>query len=138
MDTAHYRTEYLPDIARTYGLRLVLLFGSRVSGKTHAESDYDIGYVSREPLTLAQQGTLISDLMRVVQVHDERSIDLVNLRTAPPLLLHIATSEGVPLYEEEPTSLATLQAYAFARYMETLPLRKANYEQLKERYLAPV
>jgi len=125
-------TEHLPEIAASYGLRLVLLFGSQATGQTHRESDYDIGYVSKRPLSLDEEGRLISDLMRVVPVHDERLIDLVNLRTAPPLLLHIATSEGVVLYEEEPATFAGLQAYAFARYVETLPLRKANYDQLRE------
>ncbi len=125
----------MPDIARTYGLSVVLLFGSRVTGQTHKESDYDIGYTSAKPLSFDEQGLLISDLMRVVRVSDERMIDLVNLRTAPPLLLHLATSNALVLYEDEPTAFATLQAYAFARYMETVPIRQANYERLRTIYL---
>ncbi|MBP9750179.1 MAG: nucleotidyltransferase domain-containing protein [Candidatus Pacebacteria bacterium] len=134
MDIQKYKTEHLPEIARTYGLSLVILFGSQVTGQTHKESDYDIGYTSTRPLSFEEQGILISDLMRVVGVQDERLIDLVNLRTAPPLLVHLATSNAIVLYENEPTAFATLQAYAFARYIETLPLRQANYERLQERY----
>ena len=119
-------------LAEKYDLSLLILFGSQVTGHTHAESDYDIGYLSKKPLSFGKQGMLISDLMRVVRVQDERLIDLVNLRIAPPLLLHLATSNAQVLYEEEPTTFVTLQAYAFARYIETVPIRKANYERLRQ------
>lgn len=127
-------TELIAHVARTYGLSLVILFGSQATGHTHKESDYDIGCISKVPLSFAQQGMLIYALITIVHVSDERCISLVNLRTAPPLLLHLATSNARVLYENEPTVFPRLQAYAFARYIETLPIREANYRRLQEIY----
>ncbi|RJQ31015.1 nucleotidyltransferase domain-containing protein [Candidatus Parcubacteria bacterium] len=40
------KREKIKNMAEKYGLKLVLLFGSRVKGKVHEESDYDIAYLS--------------------------------------------------------------------------------------------
>lgn len=122
----------LRDLARRYNLELVLLFGSRVTGQVHKESDYDIGYVSRQKLDLDDEGRLINDLMPIVGVGDERAINLVNIKKAKPLLLFAITSSCQVLYEKEPAVFARLRAYAFKQYIETKPLYEEKARRLRE------
>lgn len=53
----------IKELADTYGLNLVILFGSQVTGGTHRESDYDVGYAAGHTLTIESQGKLILDLI---------------------------------------------------------------------------
>ena len=112
----------IENITKHYQLKLLLLFGSRVSGKIHRESDYDIAYLSRRVLDLDEEGSLILDLLPIVKESDERLINLVNIKKAMPLLLYAMTSRARVLYESEPTMFAKLRAYAFKKYIKTKTL----------------
>ena len=120
------KREIIKELAEKYSLRLVLLFGSQVSGKTHKESDYDIGYLSKRPLDLNEEGKLIIDLMPVLEINDERLINLVNIKKSAPLLLHAITSQCEILHEGEAALFATLRASAFKKYIEMKPLYEAK------------
>lgn len=131
METVKQRRDYedVKDLAQKYSLELLLLFGSRISGEIHQESDYDIAYLSNRRLGLDEEGRLINGLLPLFGEHDERKINLVNIRKASPLLLYAMTSEGQVLFEQTPTTFASLRAYAFKKYIETKPL----YEERKRR-----
>lgn len=128
----------LKDIANKYSLELLLLFGSRVTGRIHKESDYDIGYISSQKLTLDTEGQLIIDLLPVFGVIDERLINLVNIRKAPPLLLYAMTGQCQVLFERKPPAFAVLRALAFKKYIETQPLYHEKERRLKERISHPL
>ena len=117
-------------IAEKYNLRLLFLFGSRVTGRIHKESDYDFGYISNRELTLMEEGQFIIDLMPLAKARDERLINLVNFKRAKPLLLHAATNEAQLLYERLPGYFANLQARAFRMYVEIIPLIKMKAERM--------
>lgn len=119
-------------VARKYNLGLILLFGSRVTGQVHKESDYDIGYISRREFDLDEEGQLINDLISILGVADERAINLVNIKKAKPLLLYAMTSSCQIFYEKEPTVFARLRAYAFKQYIETKPLYEEKARRLQE------
>ena len=121
----------LAKLAEKYGLELVLLFGSRISGKTHKESDYDIGYLSSRPLGLIEEGKLIIDLMPVLEVNDERLINLVNIKKSTPLLLYSMTAKCQILHEGQPALFANLRAAAFKEYLELKPLYETRERRLK-------
>lgn len=104
-------------MAEKYGLTLVLLFGSQVSGFTHPESDVDVAYLSDRKLSFDDEVLLNSDL---IEVFKNDKISLVNLKTAPPLLLKQVVTKAVVLYEQTPhlfteTLLSSLRAYDEAR-----------------------
>lgn len=122
----------LEEIAKKYSLDLLLLFGSRITGKTHKGSDYDVGYVSSQKLSLDQEGQLIVDLLPVFGIIDERLINLVNIRKAPPLLLYAMTGQCQVLFERKPPAFAVLRALAFKKYIETQPLYREKERRLRE------
>ena len=48
----------IEEVAEKYQLKLVLLFGSRVDGKIHKESDYDVAYLSNRKLSFEEESRL--------------------------------------------------------------------------------
>lgn len=121
----------IEEIAKKYSLELLLLFGSRISGKLQKESDFDIAYLSKKELDLMGEAKLICDLMPLFQ---SEKIDLVNLKKASPLLLFAITQENCRiLYQRNPIIFPALRAYAFKKYIETKPLYEEKFRRLKER-----
>lgn len=112
----------LAEIKEKYGLRLLILFGSRVSGKLHKESDYDIAYLSRRVLTFEDEGRLISDLMKIVETSDERLINLVNIREAGPLLLKEIFREHQVLFKEKGDTYQAYKIYSIKNYLDSRSL----------------
>jgi len=118
-------------LAQKHGLKLVLLFGSQVKGKTHKESDYDVAYLSNRELG-SDEFSLFTDLLPVIRPLDERLLNLVSIRKANPLLLYDMTSNSQVLYEKKPGIFAQLQATAFKRYIESKPLYQMKFNRLGE------
>jgi len=73
----------LEDIANKYQLDLVLVFGSRATGKVHPESDIDIAVYGKEILSETAKIQLIYESCGVFHTDN---IDLVDLITAPVFL----------------------------------------------------
>lgn len=117
-------------LAEKYGLRLLFLFGSQVTGQTHKESDFDFGYISSRDLSITDEGNLIIDLMPVARVRDERFINLVDFKKANPLLLYSALNDAQLLFENKSGFFSNLQAYSFKLFIETQPLYQLKAERL--------
>ncbi|MBI2100813.1 MAG: nucleotidyltransferase domain-containing protein [Candidatus Vogelbacteria bacterium] len=100
-------------LAEKYGLTLVVLFGSQVSGLTHKESDVDVAYRADKKLSFDDEVLLNFDL---TEVFKNDKVSLVNFKTAPPLLLKQIVTNVIVLYERTPhlfteTLLRSLRAY---------------------------
>lgn len=117
----------LKQVAEQYGLRLIILFGSRVSDSAYAGSDFDIAYLAERTLSLERESRLIVDLASII---GSDAIDLVNIRQAPPLLLYAITRSGLVLYAADSTVFPSLAAYAFKRYVEAKPLFELKLQHL--------
>ena len=76
--------EKIGSIAKKYDLKMILLFGSQVNGKSKPDSDFDIAYSANKPLNLEQKLDLNSELVDCLK--NDR-VDQVDLKTASPLLL---------------------------------------------------
>lgn len=122
--------EKIQEIADTYNLSLVVLFGSQATGKTHKKSDYDIAYLGEAPLSLGEESKLIVDLMRVFQL---KAIDLASIRGASPLLLHEIVRTGIVLFERTSGLFSSLYMYALRTYEEARPLFELRRLFLKKR-----
>ena len=48
----------IKELAEKYGLKLVMLFGSQASGKTHKESDVDFAFTADEYISSLKQRKL--------------------------------------------------------------------------------
>jgi predicted nucleotidyltransferase len=118
----------LGEIARQYGVRLLLQFGSSVTGRVHARSDTDLGVLLDRPrLTLAEHGALLSALQRQFP---ECPVDLAILNHADPLFLKKVTDD-CRLLHGDPGLLPRLKIYAFKRYQD-----HRRYLELERRFVA--
>jgi len=118
------------ELAGKYHLSLVLLFGSRAAGKTHARSDFDIAYLSKKPLDLMDEARLLCDLMPIFR---SDKIDLVNLKKAPPLLMKRVFDSHQVLFCADKAQYFGYQMYALRRYAEARPLLDLKSDYLHYR-----
>ena len=108
------------------GLKLVLLFGSVVTGKTHKRSDIDIAF-------LFENRVDILDLTnRVIRLLRTDNVDVVDLGRASPLLRFSAAKNYKVLYERTPGLFSEFYSLAFRRYVDTKKLRDAGRVMIKD------
>lgn len=120
----------LEEIARKHRARLVLQFGSTVSGKTHPRSDVDIAVLLERPdLSLRAHAELQHDLQSLFTDSD---VDLVILNRADPLLLKQVSDRCVRLYGSE-REFQRFRLLAFKRYQDHRP-----YLEMERRYVERV
>lgn len=115
--------------AHIKGIRLVILFGSQASGKTHSHSDTDIAVVADKALTIDDRSQFAA-LIAAQFGFAEDDIDLVDFSDAPPLLQFQITEHGKLLWGN-PDDFLRLRVLAWRRYLDTAKLRR-----LRERSLA--
>ncbi|OGL86782.1 hypothetical protein A3I40_03305 [Candidatus Uhrbacteria bacterium RIFCSPLOWO2_02_FULL_48_12] len=122
------------ELAQKYHLLLVVLFGSQARGKTHAQSDVDIAFLSASPMGLSDIAAMQFEFTQKLHL---KNIELVDLRGASPLLLREVARQSVLLYEQEPLEFANFKIYAFKRFMEAkhlLNLRAASLEKFIQKH----
>lgn len=118
----------LDRIARAHGIRMILLFGSSVTGKTHARSDADVAVLLARPhLALDEHARLLRDLQRVFP---DRELDVAILNRADPLFLK-KVLEHCRLLQGSPRDLQRLRLYAFKRYHD-----HRKYLEMERRFVA--
>ena len=118
----------LGQIAQRHGIRLLLQFGSTVSGQVHERSDVDLGVVLDQPsIGLRQRAEMEHDLQ---SLFPGRKIDLAMLNHADPLFLKQVIDHCRLLYGDE-AELRRLKLYAFKRYQD-----HRRYLDLERRFVA--
>lgn len=114
------------DIARRHGARLLLQYGSTITGRTHAGSDLDIAVLFEREPDYARVGGLLADLEGAFPGRD---VDLGLLNHADPLFLK-KVLESACLLAGSPRELACLRLYGFRRYQD-----HRRFLRLEERHL---
>jgi uncharacterized protein len=116
----------LVQAARQAGLRLLVLFGSRVLGNVHGQSDWDFGYLAG--------GTLDEELLRerLMEILGTDLVDLVNLSKTSALLRIQVAVEGNPVFEDETGVFQTFQIEAASFWCDVEPVLRATYRQILE------
>lgn len=95
--------------------RLVVLFGSRATGKAVAGSDIDIGIVPADAqMSIGEELGFASALSAVTGTE----VDLVRLDHAAPLLGREVALSGVCLLEEHPGVFAAWRAAAMSEWID--------------------
>ncbi len=102
------------------GLQLIVLFGSLAKGRRNRRSDIDLAFLYDVPFDIVQVTNRVSQLLR------SDAIDVVDLRTASPLLKFSAMQDGKALYERSPGIFSSFYSIAFRRYVDTKKLRDAQ------------
>ncbi|MBI5344062.1 MAG: nucleotidyltransferase domain-containing protein [Deltaproteobacteria bacterium] len=112
--------EKLVPMFKDKGLKLVLVFGSVVTGKMHKRSDIDLAFFFENRVD-------ILDLTnRVIRLLKTGNVDVVDLDRASPLLRFSAAKNGNVLYERSPGLFSEFYSLAFRRYVDTKKLRDAG------------
>lgn len=101
-------------IARKHGARLLLQFGSTVTGREHAKSDVDLAVLFEGDPTFSRLGALLAD---VESAFPGRTVDLALLNRADPLFLK-KVLESARLLAGTARELAELRLRAFRRYQD--------------------
>lgn len=105
----------LEPIARKYGVRLLLQFGSSVTGNVHPGSDIDIAMLLERPgLSFEQHAALLHELQ---SLFPDREVDLAVLNHADPLFLKKVV-DSCRLLHGAPAELSRLKLRAFKRYQD--------------------
>lgn len=121
-------TQKLRPFFEQQGVRLAILFGSTVSGKTHSKSDLDLAILAGGPLDTVM---VTAELIHLLHLNQ---IDVVDLRQANPLLAREIVRQGILLYEQNPGGFAQFISLTIRRYIDTEKLREAQREVV-ERFL---
>jgi predicted nucleotidyltransferase len=112
---------------READLDLLLLFGSRARGDSHARSDWDLGF-------LAGPGFDVDGfLARAVSRLGSDQVDLVDLARASGLLRFRAAGEGRVLYESEPGRFDRFWIEAVSFWCDARPIFESGYQAVLER-----
>jgi len=124
------REARLEEIARRHGVRLLLQFGSTVSGRTHARSDVDLAVLlHRSSVSLREHADLLHDLQSLYPDHE---VDLVLINHADPLLLK-KIMEAPRLLYGTARQVQELRIYAFKRHQD-----HRKYFDLEREYVARI
>ena len=127
VDVCDLQTRLHP-LCEQYRLRLVILFGSSVTGRRGPESDLDLALLADAPLDLV---AVTTDVIRLL--HTDH-VDVVDLRRASPLLAMEVARRGRLIYERQPGLHVEFISLAFRRYVDTKKLRDAQKDAI-HRYL---
>lgn len=103
------------------GLKLVLLFGSSVTGKRHRQSDIDVGFL------FDGEVDILALTNKVIRLLKTDKVDVVDLKKASPLLKFAASRSSVVLFEKTPGLYNAFSSLAFRRYVDTKKLRDAQH-----------
>jgi predicted nucleotidyltransferase len=114
-DPAAQTAVRLEGLAKQYGIRLMLQFGSTVAGTTHPGSDMDIAVMFEGGQVPLRALFEVGEELR--EMFPGQEIDLAVLNHADPLFLKQITDRCRLLFGR-PRDLATLRLYAFKRYQD--------------------
>ena len=118
----------LEAVARaTFGLELLVLFGSRGRGDHHSASDWDFAYRGTDSLDL---GMLIAEL--AAELGTDR-VDVVDLDRAGGLLRYRAARDGVPVYEARPLAFEQFWLDAVSFWCDARHVLEPAYDAILER-----
>ncbi|NUO79391.1 nucleotidyltransferase domain-containing protein [candidate division KSB1 bacterium] len=115
------------------GIDLVILFGSRATGKTHSRSDTDIALFARANHLRAQHVRLYGEMEDLLR--EEIDVTILDLDSDPVLLVEIY-QKGKCLYESEPGLFFEQKLRAFRLFEDTAPLRALRDQALAQRIKA--
>lgn len=108
------------------GVRLAVMFGSVARGTARSNSDIDVGILLDDDDGLPALRVLIERAVR-------RSVDLVSLRRAPPLLRFEIARAGQVLIERDPHAWAEFRAHAMIDWWDWAPTARIVHRAVRSR-----
>jgi predicted nucleotidyltransferase len=109
-------------------IRVAYLFGSCARGDSGPTSDVDVALLADQPIDLMDLAAIGACMRAVV----DRPVDVVDLRSAPPLLCRQVVAEGELLLVRDPLLRFDFEQEAVRRCEDTRPLRAQQQLLLRE------
>ena len=113
-------------------IQAVYQFGSSVTGKTHNESDLDLGIFTQASLSPTQK----LDLQAAVVREGFDQVDLVYLEYDDIVLMHEVVKHNRIVYHVADFNSGILYSQVIRQYLDFLPYLKVQREAYKERILS--
>lgn len=110
-------------------IRVAYLYGSCARGDFGPTSDVDVALLAAQPIDLLDLAAIGAQFATVV----DRRADVVDLRSAPPLLCRQVVAEGELLLVRDPLLRFDFEQEAVRRCEDTRPLRAQQQQLLRER-----
>ena len=117
--------ERLTPLFQDEGLRLVLLFGSSVTGKMHRHSDIDLAFLFDRDMDII---ALTNNVIRLLHTDN---VDVIDMKHASPLLRFSVVKNGRLLYERLQGEFNSFSSLTFRRYVDTKKLRDMRATSIK-------
>ncbi|PLJ77188.1 MAG: hypothetical protein B7L53_07790 [Thermofilum sp. NZ13] len=122
--------ESLLALLRSYGVKALLLFGSRARGDYSEASDYDVAVLAGRQLSLRELDAIAGELSRL---WGGAEVDIVDLSEAPNELLYKVLRDAVPLYVEDERWFRSWAAREYSRVLDEEDLMDIYYRRLQAR-----
>lgn len=112
------------------GLELTVVFGSVAQGTARFDSDLDIAVRYASPLDAEQKLTLIRALGAAIG----RPVDLIDLRTAGPIVARQALTHGKRLFGTD-TAFASQLSRTLIDYADFAPLVERTLRERRDAWI---
>jgi uncharacterized protein YutE (UPF0331/DUF86 family)/predicted nucleotidyltransferase len=109
------------------GVQMVVLFGSRASGRARRNSDWDFAVLTDPDNSATALRLAFSE---VLHLPPDR-VDVVDVRDCSALLAFSVASRGTLLYERQAGNFAVFQSLAFRRYADAQKFQRLIPEYLR-------
>ena len=113
-------------------IQAVYLFGSRASGKTHKESDFDLAIVPQGSGIRSHRLDILHDLAKVGFC----DVDLIFLDTTDIVLKYEAVRMNKVIYQTKDFDKGAMYSKVVRQYLDFLPYLKVQREAYKRRILS--
>lgn len=120
--------EKIAEVAKSHNLKLLVLFGSQVTGQTHSKSDVDVAYLADRTIDYRENYDISIKLARIF---NNPEVELVNLKNVSPEFKKQVADQGVVLYADNSSIFDLFKMYAFKMYVENKPIRELRRESIK-------
>lgn len=107
----------------------IILFGSFVKGTNRIDSDIDLAYFSKEPLSSYERFLLASELAVIAG----REVDLIDLKQIDTVFTMQIFSQGKPIYIQDENEFTRQKMRAYSMYASLCEQRASVIESIKER-----
>jgi predicted nucleotidyltransferase len=116
---------------------MLVLFGSRATGNTKADSDWDFAvlcdeekynlYIEDHPLALFAIPGILGEIFKI----NSDKIDIVKLNYSSKLIAHFVARDGMALYEQESDEFDKFQQRVLLSNTEIKKIEKTKIENIE-------
>ncbi len=113
---------------------MIIAFGSQVSGRATAVSDFDFAVYSPKHLSLSDRVDITGFLSKKYNINEDK-IDLVDLSSVSPLL-KFAVAQNGKLVDGDYIDFIRFKVRAFKEYVDTAKFRRLREKIMMKNYAA--